>query len=61
MNADGSDFKQPPWVMGSPKEVMDWIEASHPSKKDRHVVDKKKDAFLTNIHIKFDFEVKKNK
>ena len=34
MSAKRDGFTQPPWVMGSPKEVMDWIEASHPDKKE---------------------------
>ena len=56
------DFKQPPWVMGSPKEVMDWIEATHPSKKGSKKIDQKSDKdFLTNLHIKFDFNVKHKK
>ena len=44
--------------MGSPKEVMDWMEASHPSKKekDKHKYEKE---FLKNLHIKFDFDVDK--
>ena len=52
-----SKFREPPWVMGSPKETLDWIEASHPSKKDgeKHSRDKQ---FLKNLHIKFDFDVK---
>ncbi len=58
MSRYGSGFREPPWVMGSPKEVMDWMEASHPSKKDKddHKIDK---DFLNNLHIKFDFDVKK--
>ncbi len=57
-----SGFREPPWVMGSPKEVMDWIESSHPSKnshpskKEKDKMDKK---FLTNLHIKFDLDVNK--
>jgi hypothetical protein len=37
---------------------MDWMEASHPSKKkkDDHKFDKK---YLTNLHIKFDFDVER--
>ena len=52
-----SGFREPPWVMGSPKEVMDWMEASHPSKKkeDKHKFEKE---FLNNLHIKFDLDVK---
>ena len=53
-----SSFREPPWVMGSPKEVMDWMEASHPGKKkkDDHRYEKQ---FLNNLHIKFDFDVDK--
>lgn len=58
------DFKQPPWVMGSPKEVMDWIDASHPSKKEKK--GRKSDRergreVLKNLHIKFDFDVAQTK
>jgi len=56
MSRYNSGFREPPWVMGSPKEVMDWMEASHPSKKDEKE-DIKKD-YLKNLHIKFDFDVK---
>jgi len=58
MSRYGSGFREPPWVMGSPKEVMDWQEASHPSKekKGKHEKEKK---FLKNLHIKFDFDVEK--
>lgn len=58
MSRYGSGFREPPWVMGSPKEVMDWVEASHPSKKDKdkHKFEKN---FLKNLHIKFDFDVDK--
>jgi len=57
MSRYGSGYREPPWVMGSPKEVMDWMEASHPAKKDK---DKNKfeKEFLNNLHIKFDFDVK---
>ena len=53
-----SSFREPPWVMVSPKEVMNWIEASHPGKKnkDKHKYEKE---FLKNLHIKFDFDVKR--
>jgi hypothetical protein len=59
MSRYGSGFREPPWVMGSPKEVMDWVEASHPSKKakNKHKFEKE---FLKNLHIKFDFDVKRN-
>lgn len=58
MSRYGSGFREPPWVMGSPKEVMDWVEASHPSKKDKdkHKFEKE---FLKNLHIKFDFDVER--
>jgi hypothetical protein len=58
MSRYGSGFREPPWVMGSPKEVMDWVEGSHPSKKreDKHSFEKK---YLSNLHIKFDFDVEK--
>jgi len=56
MGRYGSGFREPPWVMGSPKEVMDWVDASHPSKsdKDKHDFEKQ---FLSNLHIRFDFDV----
>lgn len=57
MSRYNDGFREPPWVMGSPKEVMDWIDASHPSKnknKEKHKFDKE---YLTNLHIKFDFNV----
>ena len=57
MSRYDSSFREPPWVMGSPKEVMDWVEASHPQKKeDKHNFEKK---YLTNLHIKFDFDVER--
>ncbi len=57
MSRYDSNFREPPWVMGSPKEVMDWVEASHPSKKDDDSESSKK-KYLKNLHIKFDFDVK---
>jgi hypothetical protein len=43
--------------MGSPKEVMDWMEASHPKKnKKEKDFDKR---YLNNLHVKFDFDVDK--
>ena len=57
MSRYGSSFREPPWVMGSPKEVMDWMEASHPKKnKEKNDFDKK---YLNNLHVKFDFDVSK--
>lgn len=58
MSRYGSGFREPPWVMGSPKEVMDWMEASHPTKDKK---EKERDfdkKYLTNLHVKFDFDVK---
>jgi len=52
-----SNFREPPWVMGSPKEVMNWVEASNPSKKDDEDKSSEK-KYLKNLHIKFDFDVK---
>jgi hypothetical protein len=52
------DFKQPPWVQ-SPSEVMDWIDATHPSKKTkgkRHT--SSGDKILRNLHVRFDLNVK---
>lgn len=59
MKRYNSGFREPPWVMGSPKEVMDWIEASHPSKKEKKDKHKFEKQYLTNLHIKFDFDVEK--
>ena len=43
-----SNFREPPWVVGSPKEVMDWVEASHPSKKGKED-ERLKKKYLTTI------------
>ena len=62
MGRYGSDFKEPPWVVGSLKEVMDWAEGNKPSKKgekDRASERRRDGDFLKNLHIKFDFEVRK--
>jgi hypothetical protein len=57
MSRYDSNFREPPWVMGSPKEVMDWMEVSHPKKsKKEKDFDKK---YLNNLHVKFDFDVNK--
>jgi len=60
MTAKSGDFKQPPWIIGSQKEVMDWIEATNPPKKDHKKKEKYADEYLTNLHIKFDFNVKRS-
>lgn len=44
--------------MGSPNEVMNWMDASHPSEKDKREHKKKQD-FLNDLHIRFDFNVKR--
>ena len=58
MSRYNSGFQEPPWVMGSPKETIDWMEATHggTKKKDDHRFEKQ---YLTNLHIKFDFDVTK--
>ena len=51
------DFRQPPWVQ-SPSEVMDWIDATHPSKKSKgkkHASSGEK--VLRNLHVRFDLNV----
>ena len=55
MSRYGSGFKEPPWVIGSSKEVMDWMEATHPKKDRKDKVLEKK--YLTNLNVKFDFDV----
>ena len=56
------DFKQPPWVIGSQKEVMDWIEATHPSKKGGKKSDREKGReLLKNMHIRLDLDVEQTK
>lgn len=55
------DFKQPPWVQ-SPSEVMDWINATHPSKKTKgkkHISSGGK--ILRNLHVCFDLNVEQKK
>jgi len=61
MSKSNGGFVQPPWVYG-PKETMDWIEATHPTKRDsskKHKVDKK--DTLKNIHIQLDLNVKQTR
>jgi hypothetical protein len=61
MTEQSPDFKQPPWVQ-SPSEVMDWINATHPSKKTK---DKKHASssgkILRNLHVRFDLNVEQKK
>ena len=57
MGASGPDFVQPPWVYG-PKETMDWIEATHPSKKSKKTRRDRGKELLKNMHIQLDLDVK---
>ncbi len=57
MVASGPDFVQPPWVYG-PKETMDWIEATHPSKKSKKTHRDRGKELLRNMHIQLDIDVK---
>jgi hypothetical protein len=57
MTGQNPDFKQPPWVQ-SPSEVMNWIDATHPSKKPkgkRHAASG--EEILRNLHVRFDLNV----
>jgi len=61
MTKQNPDFIQPPWVQ-SPSEVMDWINATHPSKKTKgkkHVSSGEK--ILWNLHVRFDLNVEQKK
>lgn len=61
MSEQNPDFTQPPWVQ-SPSEVMDWINATHPSKKTKgkkHGASGEK--VLRNLHVRFDFNVEQKK
>jgi len=61
MSEQNPDFKQPPWVQ-SPSEVMDWINATHPSKKTKgkkHV--SSGEEVLRNLHVRFDLNVEQKK
>ncbi|DAC72798.1 MAG TPA: hypothetical protein DSN98_03185 [Thermoplasmata archaeon] len=51
------EFTQPPWVIGSQKEEMAWIEATHPSKKGRNNRSRPQQKYLRNLRIQFDFNV----
>lgn len=55
------DFKQPPWVQ-SPSEVMDWIDATHPSKKTKGKKHRSSgEKVLRNLHVRFDLNVEQKK
>ena len=61
MTNQNPEFKQPPWVQ-SPSEVMDWINATHPSKKTKgkkHV--SSGEEVLWNLHVRFDVDVEQKK
>lgn len=61
MTNQNPDFTQPPWVQ-SPSEVMDWINATHPTKKTKgkkHVSSGEK--ILWNLHVRLDFNVEQKK
>ncbi len=57
MGSYGTDWVQPPWVYG-PKEVNDWIDATHGMGKKGKKEHQKKDDAIHNLHINFDFNVK---
>ena len=57
MVASGPDFVQPPWVYG-PKETMDWIEATHPSKKGKKTHKDRGKELIKDMHIQLDLDVK---
>ena len=61
MTEQNPDFTQPPWVQ-SPSEVMDWINATHPSKKTKgkkHASSSEK--ILRNLRVRFDLNVRQRK
>ncbi len=56
------EFKQPPWVIGSQKEVMEWIEATHPTKKEKKKSGRGRERkTLKNVHIQLDLDVEQTK
>jgi uncharacterized protein YajQ (UPF0234 family) len=61
MSGQNPDFTQPPWVQ-SPSEVMDWMNATHPSKKTKgkkHVGSG--EEVLRNLHVRFDLDTEQKK
>ena len=53
------EFKQPPWVYGSQKEEMEWIEATHPPKKGAKKSDRiSEKKTLKNVYVQLDLDVK---
>lgn len=61
MSEQNPDFKQPPWVQ-RPSEVMNWMDATHPSKKTRGKKHKASgEEILRNLHVCFDLDVEQKK
>lgn len=61
MTEHSPDFTQPPWVQ-SPSEVMDWIDATHPSKKIKGRKHRSSgEKVLRNLHVRFDLNVEQKK
>ncbi len=61
MTNPNPDFKQPPWVQ-SPSEVMEWINATHPTtKKNSKKHKSSSEKILRNLHVRFDLNVKQRK
>jgi len=61
MTVQNPDFKQPPWVQ-SPSEVMDWINATHSSKKSKSKKhETSRERVLWNLHVRFDLNVEQKK
>ena len=56
MGRYGSKFREPPWVIGSSREVMDWNDAVSPSKNEQKKVHKTSERYLKNLHVHFDFK-----
>jgi len=54
------DFAEPPWVY-SPTEVMNWINATHPSTrvKKSHVTQSKEKKILSTIELSLDINVER--
>lgn len=50
------DFVQPPWTY-SPKEVEEWINATHGTRCKKIRVEKEKKHYLKNVEISLDLDV----
>ncbi len=53
------DFVQPPWTY-SPKEVEEWINATHGTRCKKMRVEKEKKHYLKNVEISLDLDVEKS-